>query len=160
MRKRSGWKVKADPDFDSGFKNQGPYSESEIKFEGGGYNCPQPDIHRCRVRAATNQGWYETSSFISEFYFETSPTFYHSILKECQALCDKSEYCFFWSRGKKGIDDEICTFKTLEYWSPEQRADFDTGVKGQTTVEKNLKLQPMANSGKGDFICDAETPPH
>ena len=66
MKKRSGWKVKPDPDYDSGFKNQGPYSESGIKFGGGGYDCVQPSPDRCKVRAATNQGWYFTSFLLSE----------------------------------------------------------------------------------------------
>merc|ERR1712227_1115975 len=74
MKKRTGWTVKPNPDFASGFKNNGPYYQANTNLSGGDYSCVQGSTKHCKVKAATNE--------------------------ECQALCDETEYCFAWSRGK------------------------------------------------------------
>lgn len=101
----------------------------------------------------------------SENLFETLTclqflSFYHSLRKECQDLCDESDYCFAWSRGKSGNDNQVCTLKTLDKWEPLANSLYDSGFKGRSPfVETSSRLQPMPN-GDGDFICDGETLPH
>ena len=39
FKKRSGWTVKPDNRYESGFKNQGPWFEPNTDFSGGSYIC-------------------------------------------------------------------------------------------------------------------------
>ena len=74
MKQRYGWIATPDNDFVSGFKDQGPFYQQKVNLVGGDQLCAIEN--QCRVNTANNE--------------------------ECQRMCDISDYCNFWSRGKKG----------------------------------------------------------
>ena len=86
MKKRTGWTVKPNPDFASGFKNNGPYYQEQVEnsyfggkinnfdfifnpnqantnLSGGDYSCVQGSTKHCKVKAATNEGGYDKLTF-------------------------------------------------------------------------------------------------
>ena len=77
------------------------------------------------------------------------------LLIECQKLCDASDYCFAWIRGKNnGQKNKVCVFKQLDGWTPEQKSNWDSGFKNQWPfVEENARLKG------GNYICDQQNSP-
>ena len=120
-----------DPNFVSGLKNQGPFYQVSMKLVGGDYVC-ELDNNNCQVLTASNQ--------------------------ECQKLCDVSEYCFWWNRGKAGKMNQICEFKTLDGWTSAESQNYDAGYKYENTVFPDLWLRRSGQ--RGDYICDQVNPVH
>ena len=79
--------------------------------------------------------------------------------QECQAVCDLTNYCYGWSRGKSGKMRKMCEFKTLDGWKFVEDKVYDSATKSTSFIHENTHLLGMGN-GRGNFVCDQVNPVH
>ena len=126
MKQRYGWVATPDNDFVSGFKNQGPFYQQKTNLVGGAQMCEIGD--QCRINTGSNE--------------------------ECEAVCNLTDYCYGWSRGKNGVMDGMCQMKNIDGWSPLESTVYDSGFQGGLFQDTHLRAQ----ANVGNFICDQQTP--
>ena len=128
MKQRYNWVATPDNDFVSGFKGQGPFYQQKTNLVGGDELCEIGQ--ECRINTANNE--------------------------ECQAVCELTDYCYGWSRGKSGLMDGMCQFKALTGWQMVQNDIYDSATKSTGVLQPNTHL--YAPGGVGNYICDQVTP--
>ena len=126
MKQRYNWVATPDNDFVSGFKDQGPFYQQKTNLVGGDEICQINDQQTCRIKTASNE--------------------------ECQAVCDISDYCYGWSRGKSGNMNGMCQFKEMDGWKFVQSNVYDSATKTTGVIKTNEHMQGV--NGNGNYICD------
>ena len=130
MKQRYGWIATPDDDFVSGFKNQGPFYQQKTNLVGGEQMCEIGN--QCRVNTASNE--------------------------ECRAVCDVTDSCYGWSRGKSGDMNGMCQIKALDGWSPQETPEYDSGLKSTGNIILNTHFWAPGDSG--NVICDQKNTPY